>query len=138
MEKEPPDLRNALAANARAKAQWKELTPIARRDFTTWIEAAKQPETRKRRIAVACSKLVAGERRPCCYAVVPLSLHKTLKALPSAKATWKTLSPDERRDFVDWVNAANDLAARAQRSEKTCALLSAGKRRIARRIVGIR
>jgi uncharacterized protein YdeI (YjbR/CyaY-like superfamily) len=128
MEKEPPDLREALAANARAKAQWRELTPIARRDFTTWIEQAKLTETRKRRIAVACSKLVAGERRPCCYAVVPLGLHKALKAAPRAKSAWKTLSPDARRDFTDWVNAAKDPAARAQRAEKACAMLVAGKR----------
>lgn len=128
MEKVPPDLRKALAANAAAKAQWNALTPIARRDFTSWIEAAKQPETRKRRIAIACSKLVAGERRPCCYAVVPLALHTALKASPRAKATWKLLTPDERRDFTDWVNAANNSHARAQRSEKACALLSAGKR----------
>lgn len=128
MDKEPPDLRAALAANAEAKAQWKDLTPVARRDFTTWIEQAKQAETRKRRIAVACSKLVAGDRRPCCYAVVPLPLHKALKVSPKAKAMWKTLSPDERRDFNDWVNAAKDSAARAQRSEKACARLAAGKR----------
>jgi uncharacterized protein YdeI (YjbR/CyaY-like superfamily) len=129
MDKIPPDLGKALAANAAARAQWNELTPIARRDFTTWIEQAKQAETRKRRIAVACSKLVAGDRRPCCYAAVPLALHNALKVSPEAKATWKTLTPDERRNFNDWVNGAKDSAGRAQRSEKTCAVLARGKRR---------
>jgi hypothetical protein len=61
---EPPDLGKTLAATPDAKARWNELTPIARRDFTSWIESAKQPETRKHRVEVACSKLVAGERRP--------------------------------------------------------------------------
>ena len=49
----PADLRKVLAASARAKAQWEVLTPIARRDFVTWIESAKRLETRKRRIEVA-------------------------------------------------------------------------------------
>jgi uncharacterized protein YdeI (YjbR/CyaY-like superfamily) len=32
----PTDLRKVLAASARAKVQWEDLTPIARRDFVTW------------------------------------------------------------------------------------------------------
>jgi len=46
----PPDLRKALAATPGAKAVWSDLTPIARRDFLSWVAAAKQPETRRRRI----------------------------------------------------------------------------------------
>ena len=60
----PTDLRKALAAAPMAKAQWRDLTPIARRDFVSWIDSAKQPETRRRRIEKACSMLVAGKRRP--------------------------------------------------------------------------
>jgi hypothetical protein len=37
----PTDLRKALAAAPKAKAQWKDLTPIARRDFISWIDSAK-------------------------------------------------------------------------------------------------
>src|ERR1700736_5315042 len=37
----PTDLRKVLAASAGAKAQWSDLTPIARRDFISWIETAK-------------------------------------------------------------------------------------------------
>src|SRR5215469_10879416 len=44
----PADLRKVLAASARTKAQWDGLTPIGRRDFVSWIESAKQPQTRKR------------------------------------------------------------------------------------------
>ena len=58
------DVRKALAATPMAKAQWKDLTPIARRDFISWIDSAKQPETRRRRIEKACSMLAAGKRRP--------------------------------------------------------------------------
>jgi uncharacterized protein YdeI (YjbR/CyaY-like superfamily) len=60
----PTDLRKALAATPMAKAQWKDLTPIARRDFISWMDAAKQPEAHRRRIEKACAMLAAGKRRP--------------------------------------------------------------------------
>jgi len=40
----PTDLHKALAATPTAKAQCNGLTPIARRDFITWMDSAKQPE----------------------------------------------------------------------------------------------
>src|SRR5207244_13654270 len=82
----PTDLRKALAAAPKAKAQWSDLTPIARRDFISWIDSAKQPETRRRRIEKACSMLAAGKRRPCCYSIVSLDLHLPLKTTPMPNA----------------------------------------------------
>ena len=32
-----------------------------------WINATKNPETRKRRVQVGISKLQSGKRRPCCF-----------------------------------------------------------------------
>src|SRR5437588_2651498 len=93
--KVPMDFRKALAAAQKAKAQWRDLTPIARRDFISWIGSTKQPETRKRRIERACSMLAAGKRRPCCYTIVSLDLHLALKANPKAKAQWSNLTPIE-------------------------------------------
>jgi uncharacterized protein YdeI (YjbR/CyaY-like superfamily) len=124
----PPDLRKALAVTTGAKAAWSDLTPVARRDFLSWIAAAKQPETRRRRIERACDMLAAGKRRPCCYAIVPLDLHNALKAAPPAKAGWSGLTPDARRDFIDWVDAAKAREARKRRVEQACASLAAGKR----------
>ncbi len=64
----PPDLRKALAsAPAKAKAAWKDITPVARRDWIQWIVSAKQAETRARRISNACDMLAKGKRRPCCF-----------------------------------------------------------------------
>jgi hypothetical protein len=64
----PADLRKALAAAApKARALWSDITPIARRDWIHWITSAKQAETRARRIKNACSMLVAGKRRVCCF-----------------------------------------------------------------------
>jgi uncharacterized protein YdeI (YjbR/CyaY-like superfamily) len=60
----PTDLHKVLAATRKAKAQWSDLTPIARRDFISWIDSAKQPEAHRRRIEKACVMLAAGKRRP--------------------------------------------------------------------------
>ena len=125
----PTDLRKALAATPTVKAQWNDLTPIARRDFISWIDSAKQPETRRRRIERACSMLVAGKRRPCCYSIVSLNLYTALAATPMAKAQWSDLTPIERRDFISWMDSAKQPATHRRRIEKACVMLAAGKRR---------
>src|SRR3982074_758939 len=89
----PTALRKALAVTPMAKAQWRDLTPIARRDFVSWLDSAKQPETRRRRIERACSMLAAGKRRPCCYSIVSFNLYTALAASPMAKAEWRALPP---------------------------------------------
>src|SRR6059058_3382684 len=126
----PTDLRTALAATPMAKAQWNDLTPIERRDFISWIDSAKQPETRRRRIDRACSMLAAGKRRPCCYSIVSFNLYTALNATPMAKAQWSDLTPIERRDFISWMDSAKEQPeAHKHRIEKACAMLAAGKRR---------
>ena len=125
----PTDLRKALAAAAKAKAQWNDLTPIARRDFISWIDSAKQLETRRRRIERACSMLAAGKRRPCCYSIVSFNLYTALAATPMAKAQWSDLTPIERRDFISWMNSAKEPETHKRRIEKACAMLASGKRR---------
>lgn len=65
--KVPADLHKALAADSKAGALWKEVTPMARWDWIRWVGATKNPETRARRIEVACSKLRSGMRRACCF-----------------------------------------------------------------------
>src|SRR5437899_5641931 len=124
----PTDLRKALAATAVAKAQWRNLTSIARRDFISWIDSAKQSETRRRRIKKACSMLAAGKRRPCCYSIVSFNLYTALAATPNAKAQWSDLTPIERRDFISWMDSAKQPATHRRRIEKACVMLAAGKR----------
>ena len=124
----PADLRKVLAAAPKAKAQWNDLTPLARQDFIMWIDSAKQPATRKRRIESVPSKLASGKRRPCCFAIVPLDLHKSLAGLPEAKAQWIELTSLERRDFARWVVSAKDSETRRKWAAKTCLMLADGKR----------
>jgi uncharacterized protein YdeI (YjbR/CyaY-like superfamily) len=128
MDLVPPDLRKVLAADAKAKAQWDALTPIGRRDFISWIDAAKQAETRRRRVESVPSRLASGKRRPCCYSVVPLDFYTALKSVSKAQALWKDLTPDEKRNFTDWIAAGADAGARGARIEKSCTLLAKGTR----------
>lgn len=46
---------------------WNSLTTKARWDWIRWIRATANPETRKKRITVACSKLKNGSKNPCCF-----------------------------------------------------------------------
>ena len=63
----PPDLKRALEADPRAIATWKDITVMARWDWIRWVNEAKQPETRRRRIESIYSRFKAGKRRPCCF-----------------------------------------------------------------------
>jgi uncharacterized protein YdeI (YjbR/CyaY-like superfamily) len=125
--KVPGDLHKVLLVTKKVEALWDDLTPIARRDFISWIENAKQVDTRKSRIERVGPMLVSGKRRPCCYAVVPMNLYKALGTNAKAKATWKDLSPNERRDFVDWIDGAKNNEERELRIKKSCELLAQGK-----------
>lgn len=129
MERMPAILQKTLAKNAKAKAQWASLTPIAQRDFVTWIQSAKQEETRVRRAESVPSRLASGKRRPCCYAMVPMNLYKELGANPKAKAQWASLTPGEKRDFVAYIDEAKEADARGVNIAKVCMMLARGLRR---------
>lgn len=63
----PADVRAALNSHHTARNLWNIITPMARWEWLRWINSTGQAETRTRRIAVTCSKLTAGKRRPCCF-----------------------------------------------------------------------
>lgn len=63
----PDDLQKALAKVPEAQKLWTNITPKAQWEWIRWIRSTKQSETHERRIKVACSKLKAGMRRPCCF-----------------------------------------------------------------------
>jgi len=64
----PPDLETALAAAPqKIEDLWNDITPMARWEWVRWVNATRNPETRKRRVEVTISKMQSGKRRPCCF-----------------------------------------------------------------------
>lgn len=63
----PDDLRDELLAHDDALAAWQDITVLARNEFICWVEDAKKPETRARRIRRTREELQEGMRRPCCW-----------------------------------------------------------------------
>ncbi len=70
----PPDVQVAFGSSDKAKTLWEDLTAIGRRDWIRWIESAKTPETRARRVGRTVEQLSAGKRRPCCVNVYEFML----------------------------------------------------------------
>ncbi len=66
--KVPADLRHILTSNQALLTVWEDITPLARNEWLCWIESAKKLETRKRRLKIMSENLMAGKRRPCCWA----------------------------------------------------------------------
>ena len=63
----PADLQKALDADHKANDLFQKVTPMARWEWVRWTRSTGSAETRARRVEVACSKLRAGKRRPCCW-----------------------------------------------------------------------
>lgn len=70
------DLEAALRADPDLLALWSGLTPLGRNEFICWVEDAKQPATRQRRITRTAEELREGKKRPCCW---PGCIHRTDK-----------------------------------------------------------
>jgi uncharacterized protein YdeI (YjbR/CyaY-like superfamily) len=64
----PRDVRTVLITAPKVLAVWEDITPLARNEWLCWIESAKKEETRERRIRIMKEHLLAGKRRPCCWA----------------------------------------------------------------------
>lgn len=71
------DFRTAMRADAKVLALWNALTPLGRNEFLCWVEDAKRPVTRQRRIERTREELLEGKKRPCCWAGC---IHRTDKA----------------------------------------------------------
>ena len=75
VHKVPRDLREVLAsglpAGRQALAAWEDITPLSRNEWICWVVSVKKPETRKQHIKRVRAELIAGKRRPCCWAGCP-------------------------------------------------------------------
>ena len=124
----PDDLKSVLEEQPESQAAWNALTAIGRRDYIGWINEAKLPETRRKRIERCAIDIAKGKRRPCCYAVVPMDLYKAVGGDPEAKAKWAALDGNEKRTFSEYIEASPDRAERKARVEETLGKLLAGHR----------
>ena len=61
------DLQAAVGSNPKIVALWENLTPLGRNEFICWVDDAKRPATRRRRIERTCEELIEGKKRPCCW-----------------------------------------------------------------------
>lgn len=59
----PPEFATALAASPAAKTTLEAFAPSHRREYLEWINEAKRPETRDKRIAQAIEWLNEGKKR---------------------------------------------------------------------------
>ena len=59
----PPDFKKALAADAKARAQFDAFSPSAQRDYVEWITEAKAAATREKRLLTAVEWIREGKRR---------------------------------------------------------------------------
>jgi predicted RNA-binding protein with TRAM domain len=58
----PDDLQAALDGDSAVRARFDALSYSHRREYVIWVEGAKRPETRKRRISQTVQRLGRGER----------------------------------------------------------------------------
>jgi len=72
----PADLQHAFIASHEARKLWKDLTPMGRRDWIRWIDSAKTPGTRARRVTRTVEQLSSGKRRACCVNVYEFMLNR--------------------------------------------------------------
>jgi uncharacterized protein YdeI (YjbR/CyaY-like superfamily) len=61
--KVPPDLAAGLQRDAQTAKAWAEFSPSARRDYVEWLEEAKRPETREKRLATTLAWVREGKSR---------------------------------------------------------------------------
>ena len=62
------DMQAVVRSDPAVLALWEGLTALSRNEFICWVDDAKQPATRQRRIARTCEELLEGKKRPCCWA----------------------------------------------------------------------
>lgn len=60
----PRTCARALAKNARARSTFEGFSPSNKREYVEWIEEAKRPETRVRRLSTAMAWMAEGKSRP--------------------------------------------------------------------------
>ena len=93
----PQDLATALvAAPQKIQDLWTQITPMARWEWVRWVNATKNPDTRRRRVDVSISKMKSGKRRPCCFNLSDAPTRTCRRTAGSSSQG--TTAPDRRSD----------------------------------------
>lgn len=121
----PPDLAQALGANAGAKAAWDKLSYSHQREHVQAVEEAKRPETRARRIEKTLAglaridpALLSGELQPHqrpAVMEVPAFVEQALQANLPAWENFSRMAPSQRRNYVRWIMDAKKDETRQKR-----------------------
>lgn len=81
----PQDLLAELLSDASLQEKWQDLTPLARNEWICWTITTKRPETRQNHIVRLKTELLAGKRRPCCWAGCSHRPNRVVKNYTKAK-----------------------------------------------------
>ena len=99
----PQDMKTALrAAPQKIQDLWEDITPMARWEWVRWVNATRNPQTRKRRVEVSISKMNSGRRRPCCFNLAACTDPDLQPA-----ASFSRSAPVRREDRT-WLKAPDD------------------------------
>src|SRR5437667_8144044 len=134
-----------LPKNASAKLPSRGMTPIEGTINGFPFQAALEPDgqkshwlkvDRKLREAVGAEAgdIVRLEIAPAGKETepqVPTDLKKALAAAaPKARAVWSDITPNARRDWIQWITSAKQEETRTRRIKNACSMLATGKRRV--------
>jgi hypothetical protein len=72
----PADLQEAFHSSQHAFEVWEKMTIHNRIDWVRWIEAARKPQTRARRVERTIDQLAEGKSRACCVNVYEYMLNR--------------------------------------------------------------
>ncbi|MGC4028369.1 MAG: YdeI/OmpD-associated family protein [Steroidobacteraceae bacterium] len=103
------------------------LEPDGRRSH--WL---KVPETLRTAAAIeagatATLEIAVAEKEP--EPKMPADLRRALSDNPAAKATWSSITPLARRDWIHWITSGKKAQTRTKRIAAACDMLASGKRR---------
>lgn len=87
-------------------------------------EGSKAPSAKTAAAKTASSS--GGVKLPTADLVVPDELSDGLKKNKAATATWKTLSPSHKREYVSWITEAKKPDTRSRRIAQALEMLAAG------------